>query len=414
MVYILSKSGQPIMPTNNHALVRILLRAGKAVVVRRTPFTIRLTTVNKTYTQPVTLGVDAGSKHVGLSASTEKAELFAAGLRPRTDVVKLMSTRREFRRARRSRQCRHRKARFDNRVRTKHMGWLAPSVEVKIHNHMQGIKLACSILPVSMIRVETAEFDLQLLKAQMQGGPLPAGTDYQHGEQYGEYNIRQYILKRDGYTCTCCDVHGEGTKLYVVHANDCKMSGSAPDNLYTLCRSCFEKASRGQIVRPRHRLYKSTRDAAFMGVMRDALFKRLRGTYSIPVEQTYGYITKGSRKEHHIVKTHINDAFCIAGNFGAERSARPYLIKPVREHNRQIHKATIQKGGIRKLNQTPKYVFGYQLFDRVKYRGRECFIFGRRASGSFDIRRLDGTKISAGAGYKKLTLLERRRALLIV
>lgn len=70
MVYVISKTGQPIMPTENHAKVRLLLKSGKAKVVIRTPFTIQLLGTSKTYTQTVMLGVDAGSRHVGLSATT--------------------------------------------------------------------------------------------------------------------------------------------------------------------------------------------------------------------------------------------------------------------------------------------------------------------------------------------------------
>ena len=66
MVYVLSKTGQPIMPTKNHAKVRLLLNSGKAKVVKRTPFTIQLTGVSKTYTQDITLGVDAGSKKIDI------------------------------------------------------------------------------------------------------------------------------------------------------------------------------------------------------------------------------------------------------------------------------------------------------------------------------------------------------------
>ena len=161
MVYVLSKNGQPIMPTQNHAKVRLLLKNGKAKVVKRTPFTIQFIETSKTYTQKVTLGIDAGSKHVGLSASTAKKELFVAELRPRNDVVKLMATRREFRRARRNRNTRHRQPRFSNRVHSKNKEWLAPSVEVKIWNHIQGIRFVMKLLPISVIRVETAEFDLQ-------------------------------------------------------------------------------------------------------------------------------------------------------------------------------------------------------------------------------------------------------------
>ena len=49
MVYVQNHLGQPLMPTQDHRKVRLLLKAGAAVVVRRTPFTIRLTTRTKTY-----------------------------------------------------------------------------------------------------------------------------------------------------------------------------------------------------------------------------------------------------------------------------------------------------------------------------------------------------------------------------
>ena len=68
MVYVLNIDGQPIMPTNNHAKVRILLKQNKAIVIKRCPFTIKLTYETSNFTQDITLGVDAGSKHIGLSA----------------------------------------------------------------------------------------------------------------------------------------------------------------------------------------------------------------------------------------------------------------------------------------------------------------------------------------------------------
>ena len=42
MVYVLSQHGQPLMPTENHAKVRALLKHGKAKVIQRCPFTIQL------------------------------------------------------------------------------------------------------------------------------------------------------------------------------------------------------------------------------------------------------------------------------------------------------------------------------------------------------------------------------------
>lgn len=395
------------------------------MVVKRTPFTIRLTTKAKSYVQPIILGVDAGSKTIGLSASTETEELFAAEVTPRNDVVDNLSTRREFRRSRRNRKTRYREPRFNNRVRSKHKGWLSPSVEVKIQEHITAVKRVCTLLPVGKIVVETAEFDLQLLKAIEAGLPIPQGEDYQKGEVLGHYNIRQYVLWRDGYTCRRCGTHGKGVKFHVHHLESRKTGGNAPDNLVTLCDGCHKKFHKGIITpdilkkRKRH----STRDAAFMGIMRKTLMERLRAELAIQVVETKGYITKYTRVELlKLEKTHTNDALAIAQGrrgFGVEelttipQSDYIYRIRPVRHHNRQLHKATILPGGSRKSNQAPRYVRGFRLFDKVSYLGEDCFIWGRRSRGSFLLKLLDGTKVKDGVGYKRISLLERSASYLI-
>jgi len=418
MVYVLSAMRKPLMPTENYARVRRLLKDGKAVVVRRTPFTIQFAGKGRTCIQPVTLGIDAGSKHVGLSATTAKNELLAAELRPRNDVTGLMSDRKERRGSRRSRTTRYRKPRFDNRVHSKHKGWLAPSVEVKIWNHIQAVRYVSKLLPVSKIIVEDAEFDLQRIKAMEDGKPLPKGEDYQQGEQLGHYNVRQYVLWRDGYTCQCCGSHGtdkKPVKLHTHHIESRRTGGDAPDNLVTLCEACHKAYHADEIELPvKERRRKSTRDMVFMGIMRKTLLLRLKEMFpNIEVQETHGYVTKYWREKLGLAKTHTTDAFVIAKNLDASRIGKELLIVPKREHNRQIHKCRINKGGTRKLNQTPKYVHSFQLFDRVLCKGEEGFIFGRRASGGFDIRKLDGTKINANISYKKLQLIEKRKPLLV-
>ena len=118
------------------AKARLLLKEKKAVVRHRTPFTIQLTQATGETVQPVTLGVDAGSKFIGLSASTEKAEHYASEAELRTEVVDLLSSCREMRRVRRNRKTRYRAPRFDNRIHSKNKGWLTPSVENKINTHL--------------------------------------------------------------------------------------------------------------------------------------------------------------------------------------------------------------------------------------------------------------------------------------
>ena len=104
MVYVLSKTGQPLMPAENHAKVRVLLKQQKAKIVHRCPFTIQLLYDSTDYTQPVNLGIDAGSRHIGVSATTETKVLYEADVTLRNDIVDLLSTRRETRRTRRSRK----------------------------------------------------------------------------------------------------------------------------------------------------------------------------------------------------------------------------------------------------------------------------------------------------------------------
>ena len=126
------------------------------------------------------------------------------------------------------------------------------------------------------------------------------------------------------------------------------------------------------------------------------------------VHMTYGYITKSTRIRHGLPKAHYIDARCISGHPDAAPCGEVFFQKKIRCHNRQIHKAKIYKGGIRKRNQAEYLVRGFRLFDKVEYAGQECFIFGRRSSGYLDIRRLDGTKVHAGVSYKKLRFLETR------
>ena len=151
-----------------------------------------------------------------------------------------------------------------------------------------------------------------------------------------------------------------------------------------------------------------------MNTARWEIFNRLKAAHpKLKVRYTYGYITKYNRDQKHIEKSHCADAFCIAGNLEAQRANTVYFQKQVRRHNRQIHKLTILKGGKRKLYQQTYEVKGFRLFDKVLYKGRECFIFGRRTRGYFDVRTLDGTKISTGASCKKLKLIAKRKSFLI-
>ena len=398
MVYVINKNGLPLMPTENHAKVRVLLKSGKAKVVKKCPFTIQLLYDSTNHTQKVTLGVDSGSRHIGISATTKDKVLFEADVELRNDIVDLLSTRRELRHSRRNRKIRYRKPRFDNRKRKD--GWLAPSVQQKVDSHLTMIEKVRKILPISDIVVEVASFDIQKIK-----NPSISGAEYQQGEQLDFWNVREYVLFRDGHTCQCCKGKSKDKILNVHHIESRKTGGDAPNNLITLCETCHTGYHKGTVKLPKtiHRGM-SFRDATFMGIMRWAFYNKLKEIYP-NVSLTYGYITKHTRIENDLPKDHYIDARCISGNPKAVNSGEVFYYKKVRCHNRQIHKAKILKGGIKKRNQAPYEVKGFRLYDKVLWKGQKCFIFGRRSTGRMDLRLLDGTHINASVGYKNLKLL---------
>ena len=297
MVYVLNKEGIPLMPTKRHGKVRKMLKNGQTTVVKRCPFTIQLLYDTTKYTQPIKLGIDAGSKHIGVSATTEKEELYSAEVALRKDVVELLSIRRQNRRSRRNRKTRYRKARFDNRK--KEDGWLAPSIQHKIQCHLQVIKNIHKILPITKIVVETASFDIQKIK-----NPNIQGEDYQQGEQLAFWNVREYVLFRDHHTCQCCKGKSKDKILNVHHMESRKTGGDAPNNLITLCETCHSGYHKGTVTLPKTiQRGISWKDATFMGIMRWAFYKELKKQYP-DVSMTYGYLTKNIRIRYHLPKTH--------------------------------------------------------------------------------------------------------------
>ena len=407
LVYVISNNGQPLMPTTRYGKIRRLLKNKQARVLKRCPFTVQLLYETKNATQPISLGVDAGSKYIGLSATTKDKVLFESVVEVKNDIVNLLSTRRELRSSRRNRKTRYRQARFDNRVKSKKKGWLAPSVNQKIQTHLTVVDKVCHILPITNITVEVASFDVQKIK-----NPDIQGEEYQQGEQLGFWNVREYVLWRDNHECQCCLGKSKDNVLNVHHIESRKTGGNAPNNLITLCETCHDAYHKGEIKLNLKR-GKSFRDATFMGIMRWALYNKLQATYP-NVHLTYGYITKHTRIKHNLPKEHFIDARCISGNPQAEPLGYVFYQRKVRCHNRQIHKLTINRGGVRKKNQAPYIVKGFRLFDKVLFENKEYFIFGRRTSGFFDVRTLAGDKVNKGSiSFKKLELVETKKYYLI-
>lgn len=150
-----------------------------------------------------------------------------------------------------------------------------------------------------------------------------------------------------------------------------------------------------------------------MGIMHWTFSNRLKKKYNhLDVRNTYGYITKNTRIRNDLPKSHSVDALCIAGHPKAKSMESVYMQKKRRCHNRQIHKANFLKEGHKK-NQANYLVEGIRLFDKVSYQGQVCFITGRRTTGYFALKDIEGNLMHKSASWKKLTLIETEKNYII-
>ncbi|GAG72243.1 unnamed protein product, partial [marine sediment metagenome] len=251
------------------------------------------------------------------------------------------------------------------------------------------------------INVEVASFDIQKIK-----DPDIEGEGYQNGVKKNFWNTREYVIFRDNHTCQGCKGSSKDPVLEVHHLESRQTGEDRPDNLITLCSTCHRKLSKGKLelmFKPPEGFKAET----FMNTVRWKLVNKLRKLGN-SVTHTYGYITKSKRIELGLAKSHSNDAFIIAGGNTQQKTAG-YLIQQVRKCNRKLFKGS--RSHIR--NTAPRFVKGFQRFDKVLWKGIECFISGRRKTGYFHIRMLTGEKLSSSAKYSQLKLLESAKTLLI-
>ena len=391
-VFVRNKEGKPLMPTTPRK-ARVLLKEKKAKVVKREPFTIQLLNGSSGYVQSVTVGIDAGYGTVGFSAVNDKQELFGGELELMKGMSNRLSTKTGkgmYRRNRRGR-LRYRAPRFDNRcgqkmenkkkvgkrqvsrdvivinkhgekladttrknadkfifqgraivledkpltiklidsnvsIRSKRkQKWLAPSIQHKLDSHINLIDIIKFILPVDKVIIETANFDIQKIK-----NPAIEGAEYQQGEQWGFWNLREYVLHRDGHQCQLCKKKSKS--LSVHHIGYWKKDESdRPGNLITLCTDCHTKTNHnpGGVLWGWKPKVKSFKDATFMSTVRKMLVQKTGAEF------TYGFITKTNRIELGLDKSHHNDAFVIAGGKEQER-CEPTLAEQIRRNNRSL------------------------------------------------------------------------------
>ncbi|MEV6863152.1 RNA-guided endonuclease IscB [Streptosporangium subroseum] len=419
-MFVLDTHDHPLDPCHP-ARARRLLAAGRAVVIRHTPFVIRLKdrTAADSTIQGVQVGIDPGSKHTGIAVFTERGgsrtgrytlQLDHRGGQIRDKLTKRAASRR----GRRSRNLRYRAPRFNNR--TKPTGWLAPSLQHRVDTTMSWVTRLTRWAPVTAVHVERVSFDTHAMSA---GRPLE-GVDYQQGTLAG-YETREYLLEKWGRICAYCGA--SGVPLNIDHIHPRSRGGSDRiSNLAVACIPCnqaknatliqeFLKSRPALLTKILKQAKTPLRDAAAVNTTRWALWRALDAT-GLPVATASGGRTKWNRSRIGAPKSHALDALHV-GDLEAV-TGWPGTVLVVKATGRGTYCRTrTDKHGFPRLRlPRTKQIKGFTTGDLVRAtvpNGKKAGVHtGRvavRSTGSFNITTRHGT--IQGIGHRHIRLLQR-------
>jgi 5-methylcytosine-specific restriction endonuclease McrA len=404
-VFVLDKHKQPLDPCHP-ARARQLLREERATVFRRYPFTILLKDreLEESATHAHQVKIDPGSRTSGVALvrTGDGKVLWAGELAHRGLIIKsALDDRRAIRRGRRTRKCRYRPPRFDNRRRPE--GWLPPSLESRVANIQTWARRLRGSAPVESLSVELVKFDTQALQ-----NPEISGVEYQQGELMG-YEVRGYLLEKWGRKCAYCG--RTGVPLQVEHIVPRSRGGSKRvSNLTLACQECNqEKGNRTAAEFGHPQIQAEARqplkDAAAVNTTRWELWRRLSES-GLPVQCGTGGRTRYNRTRFDLPKAHWIDAACVGevGCLYVPSALTPLTIQAMGHGSRQMCRMN-KYGFPRTSPKGPRRVFGFKTGDMVtarvpsgkhagSYRGRVAI----RSNGSFNIQ-ADGDTVQ-GISYQ--------------
>lgn len=397
-VFVLDTYQHPLNPIHP-GRARILLKQGRAAVLKRYPFTIILTMeITEPELQPLRIKLDPGSKTTGIAIVNDGSGevVFVAELAHRGHKIKArLDTRRTMRRSRRQRKTRYRPPRWQNRQRKQ--GSLPPSLESRISNVLTWIKRLARSCPITAISMELVRFDMRLME-----NAEVSGVHYQQGTLAG-YEVREYLLEKWKRTCAYCGARD--VPLQVEHIHPRAHGGSNRiSNLCLACEACnsakgtlalavFLQKKPEVLKRIQSQAKMPLKDAAAVNATRWALFERLKAT-GLPIECGSGGLTKYNRTTRELPKTHYFDAACVGRstpNMLMVKDVVPLLITAT-GHGSRLMCRPDRYGFPRTKAKGAKKVKGFQTGDMVKaivstgskkgtYVGRVAV----RSSGSFNI-----------------------------
>jgi 5-methylcytosine-specific restriction endonuclease McrA len=383
---------------------RKLLRDGRAKVVNRSPFTIKLLWECEEHVQEIVVGIDKGSHVTGLASIGKGEILLSAEIYHRLDVKEKMVNRRAHRHQRRNRKW-YRPKRFKNRSSSKRSGRLPPSIKTNMEEVIRVLKPLP--LPISSLVIEDVQVDIARLN-----NPMLKGSQYQDPTRLDE-NLRIACLMRDGYQCQQCGkLH---CRLEAHHIVERSHGGKDTlSNLLTLCEECHHHLHQGKITLKVTGVHGHLDQIAQRTMQGKSYLSATLGAQT-SLSTIFGYQTATLRKALGLPKEHDADALCIATYQTGEHIPyhRGYFYRisfRPRRTRRQYHDLP-RKGQGRVEYQVNAELAGFRKGDVVRVKGQYVKqINSIYSNGRLAFKRVKGEPPSALP--KDCQLLERGKTIL--
>ena len=157
-VFVLDKDGKPLTPTTNTKARKLMKgKQAKPIWNKFNQFGIQMLVEVGKETPKAVLGMDFGTKFEGYTIIVGKENNLAVmwKLPDKKKLVKKLEERRQLRRARKFRNCRRRKCRFQNRKET----FIAPSQKQIIDSRLKCINEIMKYYPVDTVALEDVKFN---------------------------------------------------------------------------------------------------------------------------------------------------------------------------------------------------------------------------------------------------------------
>lgn len=378
VAYVHSEDGMTLDPMYSLPRVRHFIKNGKAKIVKRVPFTIRLTyNIKEPKVHKGHLGQDAGRTNIGVAVILDDGfPAYASHIETSNkDVTKHMSDRKIHRQASRrgERKARQRLAikhntafkesksrerilpkcekpivnnyiintesKFANRKRSE--DWLTPTARHLLHTLIKSVEEAMSFVPVGDITIELTKWDFEKLN-----NPNIKNWEYGKGKLYSFNSVEDAVYARQDGKCLLC---GGKIERYH-HVIPVHLGGSENiDNRVGLCSNCHNDVHTKPKVTTKLSKEHSglVKQYSALSVMNqvmpfylDYLTEHFDNVYITSGQDTYKL-----RTQLNLPKDHVVDAWCIAASridtkqvsediLQIVSEMKPYEIKQFRRQNR--------------------------------------------------------------------------------